>query len=131
MRRGEAGSLSDHAIDIDDEVARTTHEMVVIVPDAPFVASYGSGRLNAPDESDLGEGAQRVVDCLMRDIGEVLADSMNDGFSIRMLIGAYSIQNCNPLLGHAQGAVPQCRGRIRFGSLPVLSHRNSLTLFLE
>lgn len=103
----------------------------MIVPDAPFIAGDGPGRLDAPHETDLGERVQRVVHRLMRHLGEVLSDSVDDGLCVCVLVIAHGLEYRDPLLRHAKGAVPQCCGRIRFVSMLVLSHGYSLPPFLE
>src|SRR5699024_5511327 len=65
--RAQARSLTDRAVDIDDEIARAAHQVMVVVADPPFVPCHRTGRLDAADETDLGEGVERVVDRLMGD----------------------------------------------------------------
>lgn len=103
----------------------------MIVPDAPLVAGNGPGRLNAPNESNLGECVQRVVHRLMRHLGEVFPDSADDGLGVCVLVIAHSRQNRDPLFRHAKGTVPQCCGRFGFVPMLVLSHSYSLPPFLE
>ena len=52
--------------------AGAADEVVVVVADPRLVAGHRARRLDAADQPGVGEGAQRVVDGLVGDVGEVL-----------------------------------------------------------
>lgn len=127
MRRCQARGPTDRAVDIDDEVARSAYEMVMVVPDSPLIARDGPGRLDAPDESDFGEGVQRIVDSLMGDSGKMLADGPDDGLSVRVRLIADRVKHGHPLFRHTQGTRPQTCGRVLMMSdlIPAHSQKNA------
>lgn len=103
----------------------------MVVPDAPFVARNGPGRLDAPDEANFGEGMERVIHGLMRRLGETFTDSMDDGLGICVRMIAHSLKYRDPLLCHAQGTVPQCCGRMFCMLMLLFSHNNSMPRSFE
>ena len=56
--RDQARSLTDRAVDIDDEIARAAHQVMVVVADPPFVPRNRTRRLDAADETDVGQGVE-------------------------------------------------------------------------
>ena len=69
VRGGQAGSVADGAVDIDDAAAGPAHEVVVVVPNPGLVVGGRTGRLNASNQPRLGERVQYVVDRLPGDRG--------------------------------------------------------------
>src|SRR3954471_20099508 len=68
VRRDQAGCLADRAVHVDDRAARPADEVVVVVPHPRLVAGHRAGRLDPPHEPGVGQGAQYVVDGLMRHV---------------------------------------------------------------
>jgi hypothetical protein len=109
MRGNQARSVTDRAVDIDDETARTAHQVVMVVPDPPLVPCNRTGRLDAAEEPDLGEGVERIVDGLMRDRRKRPTDRADDGLGVGMRMILHGLEHRSPLLRHTQRSLPQCR----------------------
>lgn len=131
MRGRQTRGLPDRAVDIDDETAGSTHEMMVVVSDAPLVEGNRPGRLNAPHKPDLGESVERVVHGLMGDLGEALPDRSENGLRVRMRMIAHRLEDRDPLLRHAKRALPQCCGRFVVVFMILLSHTLSMPRSFE
>jgi hypothetical protein len=108
MRGNQARSVTDRAVDIDDETARTAHQVVMVVPDPPLVPCNRTGRLDAAEEPDLGEGVERIVDGLMRDRRKRPTDRADDGLGVGMRMILHGLEHRSPLLRHTQRSLPQC-----------------------
>ena len=63
----QARPVPHRAVDVDGDAAAAADEVVVVVVDPVLVASRRARRLDAPDESLLGQDAEGVVDRLARD----------------------------------------------------------------
>ena len=112
VRRSQARRLSDSAVDIDDETARSAHHMVMVVPDATLVPSHRARRLDAADEPHLGESVERIVDGLVGDRRQRFADGTDYGVGVRMRMVPHGIEHCDPLFRHTQRRLPQSRGTV-------------------
>lgn len=64
VRRGQAGSGTDGAVDVSNDPACAADSVMVVVADSGFVASNGARRLNPPHQPGVGQGMQNVVDGL-------------------------------------------------------------------
>lgn len=62
--RCQARAFSDSTIHIGNGTAHSTHGVMVVVADARLIARDMSGWLDAPDECDVGECGEDVVDGL-------------------------------------------------------------------
>jgi hypothetical protein len=71
--RGQAGRLTDRAIDVSNHTARPAHNVVVVVPDAPFEPGRAAGRFDTAHESYRGEGVEPVVHGLQGDMAHPVA----------------------------------------------------------
>ena len=97
---GEARRLADRAVDVDHPAARAADEVVVVVADAVLVARRRPRRLDAPQQSLVGERAEHVVHRLARDGADLGADDPVDlvGGAVRAL--GHRPQHGQPLRGH-------------------------------
>lgn len=93
--RMQARGAADSAVDVRQLAALAAHHMVVIVANAGFVAGDMALRLYLPDDSQLREKLQRIVDSLVRHIGVPFANGRNDGFGIRVRVRSDSGQYRN------------------------------------
>lgn len=93
--RMQARGAADSTVDVRQLAALTAHDMVVIVANAGFVAGGMALRLYLPDDSQLREKLQRIVDSLVRHIGVPFANGRNNGFGIRVRVRSDSGQHRN------------------------------------
>lgn len=84
----------------------------MVVADSPFIASQRTRRLDASDETHLGEDVERVIHGLVGDLGEVLPHCADDSLGVCMRVSVHRLQNRDPLFGHAQRTVPQGCGTV-------------------
>ena len=61
---GEARHVADGTVDVEDVVAPSTDQMVVVVPHPILVAGRRTGGLDPTDQIMFEEDAERVVDRL-------------------------------------------------------------------
>jgi hypothetical protein len=78
LRRVQAGSLSDGAVDVTDGTARPAHHVVVVVADTIFVEGGGADGLDASHDAALDERIQGVVYRLLRNRTDVGAGEAGD-----------------------------------------------------
>ena len=104
---------------------------MVVVPDPPLVPGNRTGGLDAPDETDLGEGVERVVDRLVGDRGQGFAHGADDGLGVRMRMFPHRLKHRDPLFGHTQGGLPQGNGRVLIVSVFRLVHITRMPASLE
>ena len=95
LSRHEDHRLPDTPQTASQLAALAAHHMVVIVANAGFVAGGMALRLYLPDDSQLREKLQRIVDSLVRHIGVPFANGRNDGFGIRVRVRSDSGQYRN------------------------------------
>ncbi len=112
MRGNQTRCVPDRAVDIDDETAGPTDEVVMVVPDSPLIPGHRARRLDAAQQPDLGESVERVVDGLMRDRRQRPADGADDGLGVRVRMIPHGLEHGNPLFRHTQRGLPQGCGRI-------------------
>jgi len=74
----QAGASTDRAVDVDDPVALSADQVMVVVVDAVLVTRRGSHRLNATQKPAFAQRVQRVVHRLARDRTNVLAHQIDD-----------------------------------------------------
>jgi hypothetical protein len=74
--RRETRGRTDRAVDVDQAAADTTDQVVVVVPDPVFIASWRSRRLNAPEEAFGYQDAEGVVHRLQRDCTDLGPDDL-------------------------------------------------------
>lgn len=70
--------MSHRAVDVFRGAARAADEMVMVVVDAVLVACRGASRLNAPDQTLVGEDTEGVVDGLTGDGADLFAHDLFD-----------------------------------------------------
>jgi hypothetical protein len=64
VRRGQAGCLTDRAVNVGYYTARAAHDVMVVVPDPALEPRLPAGRLDAPNEPCRGQRVQSVIDGL-------------------------------------------------------------------
>ena len=69
--RVQAWTAAHRTVDVDREATRATDEVVVVVVDPIFVSGRRPRRLDAPDETLVGQRPERVVHGLARDRPDV------------------------------------------------------------
>ena len=84
--------------------------MVVVVGDAPLVAGGVPGRLDPPEQADVGERAEHVVHGLDGDPGEGRAHGLQQGVGIGVRVVPDGVQHGEPRLRHAQPELAQRLG---------------------
>ena len=90
--------------------------MVVAVADPGLVAGHRVGRLDATYEPGAGQGAQDVVDRLVRDVADRAAGGLDEDVGLRVRVGVHGGQDGQSGTRHsesrvAQGLLEQCVGR--------------------
>lgn len=78
FRWRQARRVAYRAIDVDQPIARTTDEVMVIVTNSPFVPGRGARWLDPADDLMFGQNRQRVVDGLAGDRPDLFADGLGD-----------------------------------------------------
>ena len=73
--------MTEGAVDVDESVALPADEMMVVVAHPVFVASGRTGRLDAADDSVLGQNPERVVHRLTRHRADVGRDHLEHHIS--------------------------------------------------
>ena len=104
---GQAGRVADGAVHVGDHAAGPADEVVVVVPDAGLVPCDRPGGLDAPDEAGTGQGAQHVVDRLVRHACEVLADELDDRLGVGVRLRVHRGQHREPGAGDPEVGSPQ------------------------
>ena len=105
--RGEAGDLTDGAVDVEHGATGATDEMVVVVADTVLVASCRTSWLDPPDEVLVDEDAERVVDRLARDCPELRSDLVAEFVGGGVWAVGDDSQDCQPLSGHLHSVLAQ------------------------
>src|SRR6478735_649244 len=122
----EAGDLVDRAVDVGDGAARPAHDVVVVVPDPRLVACDRARGLDAAQQPRGGQGAQHVVDRLVRHLAEVAPHDLDDGVGARVRTLLHRGQDGHPGAGH-----PQRDGAQQLLDVSGWGHLSSLARFLE
>lgn len=76
--RVHAGRVADHAVGILDPAAAATHQVMMIVAGAPLEAGRVAGRPHLSNHIDVHAGSQNVVDGLLGNRTNPLADALVD-----------------------------------------------------
>src|SRR5689334_25274515 len=76
--RGQAGRLADRAVDVSDDAARPSHDVVMIVPDTSLEPRRGAGRLDAAHEGRRGDRVEGVIHGLEGDMADAVAHAGGD-----------------------------------------------------
>ena len=97
---GQAGCVTDGAVDVCDGAARPAHDVVVVVGDPRLVAGHRAGRLDAPHEPGGGQRTQDVVDRLMGDLAEVRTDHADDRVRVGVRAVVHRREHRHPRPGH-------------------------------
>ena len=108
--RGQARRVTDSAVDIGDDAARSTHDVMVVVADTRLIAGDHAQWLDPTNEPDGGQRVENVVHGLSGDIGKSAADRGQDGLgvSVRMVMDRF--QHGDPGPGHTKiGHTQLCR----------------------
>ena len=100
--RGQAGRLTDRAVDVSDGTARPAYDMVVVVPEASLEPGRAASRLDAAHESRRGEGVEGVIHGLHGDMADAIAHPGGDRLDAEMVAAPDSLQQ-----GDAGGRYPQ------------------------
>ena len=103
----QARRLADRAVDVGDGAAGAAHHVVVVVADPRLVARHRARRLDPADQPCGRQRVQRVVDGLVRDIGQIGAYGPDDRLGVGVRVGVHGDQDRRPRPGHAQPCVPQ------------------------
>src|SRR5690348_1091722 len=111
--RGQAGCLTDRAVDVRDDAARPAHDVVVIIPDPPLEARRAAGRLDPADEPCLGERVQDVVDGLQGDVADTAAHPGGDRLDAEVVAVPDGLEQCDAGGCHPQAGPAQFRGGAR------------------
>src|SRR4051812_28887706 len=121
----QAGGVTDGAVHVDDGAARPADEVVVVVADPSLVPRDRTRGLDAADETYVGEGAQHVVDGLVRHVA-VRAGGLPDRVGVGVRVVVHRPEHREPRARHAEGGAAQHRCELRLGR-----HAWSLVPFLE
>jgi GNAT superfamily N-acetyltransferase len=78
--------MADHAVDVYDLAAGTADQVVMVVPHSRLVSRQRAGRLDPPDETGIGEGAEYVVHRLVGHLRKLLTGGPQErvGVGVRM-----------------------------------------------
>lgn len=120
VRCREARRVVHGAVDIAHIAADAADQVMVVVADACFESGRGMARLDAPKQAALAEGAERVVDRLMRDGAELFGDRSVDAVGGAVGVVGDRIENRDPLGGDVEPSGSE--GRCVFGVL--IGHDN-------
>lgn len=98
----KTGRLADRTVDVGDAAATAADDMVMVVADPGLVAGHRPGWLDLANESGLGERAEDVVDRLMGDVGQALADRADDLVGVGVGMVDQGVEHGKSLAGHPQ-----------------------------
>jgi len=90
----EARRRSNGAIDVEDQAAAATHQVVVIVTDAILEPRWRPGGLDSTNECLVGEDAKRVIDRLPRNRSDVVANDFGQFFCCGMRASGNGLHDC-------------------------------------
>ena len=99
--------VTDSTVNIENEGAIATHQMMVIVTDAILETSGRTRRLNATNESLISKRTERVVDGLARDRSNLVSHRFGELFRRGMGRGADGFKNRQALRGDLQSTTSQ------------------------
>ena len=102
---GQAGGVTDRAVDVDGLPARPADEVVVVVADAVLVPGRRAGGLDAPEQPLLGERPEHVVHRLARDGAERGPHDLLDLVGGAVRRGVHRPQHRDALRRHLQPAL--------------------------
>ena len=125
-RRDQAGRLADDTVDVRDDPAEPADHVVVVVSDPRLVASDGARRLNAPNQTDSGQGGEHVIHRLPRDLGQGGTHSAEKCFRVRVRMSMHRLKHRQPRARHAKVSRTQLFRVIRCGG-----HGTNNAPFLE
>jgi hypothetical protein len=108
----EARGRAHGAGDVGHRPAATAYEVVVVVTAEELVARDRPRRLDPTDESRVGEGAEAVVDGLVRDRVQTGAHGVDDRRGVRVRMLLQGPEHSEPWLGHAQAGGAQLLLRV-------------------
>ncbi len=120
------GAVADGAVDVGDDAARSTDHVVVVVADAGLVARHRTGGLDASNQTGGAQRVERVVDGLVRHLGQVLARGADDRFGVGVGVRVHRAQHGDPRLGDSQRGGAQQLPEVSCGI-----HTDSVNPFLE
>lgn len=99
---GQAGGLTDRAVDIADGAAFAADDVMVVVVDPGLVPGQVSGRLDAADQPRGRQRVEDVVDGLERYIGEFCARRGADRFRVGVRMGVDGLHHGDTGSGDSQ-----------------------------
>ena len=84
----------------------------MVVVDTIFEAGRGPDGLNPPEQADIDERAECVVDRLPGDCADLLPDVNGNSVGGGMWMTLHGPQDCEPLSGDLDAAFPKGAGRV-------------------
>ena len=84
----------------------------MVVVDTIFEAGRGPDGLNPPEQADIDERAECVVDRLPGDCADLLPDVNGNSVGGGMWMTLHGPQDCEPLSGDLDAAFPKDAGRV-------------------
>ena len=103
----EAWCLVDGAVDVGDHPARAADHVVVVVADAGLVPRDRAEGLDAAHQPGVGQGPQRVVDRLVRDVRELAAYRADDRVGVGVRGAGDGSEHGHPRSRHPQPGAAQ------------------------
>ena len=112
----EAGGFADGAADVFGLAAGTADEVVMVVPDAVFVACRRIGGLDAADDAFVREDVQDVIDRLPGDRPQITADARGQVVSRSVRMTGDGPEDGQTLCRYGQGVL--AKGGFRVAHRP-------------
>lgn len=106
----QAGADTGRAVHVDGAAAASADQVVVVVVDPVLVQGGRSGGLDAPEDTPLSEGAERVVDRLAGDGTDLGPDPLLDLLGGAVGLGRNGAHHGQPLRGDLKSVTTELLG---------------------
>jgi hypothetical protein len=104
---GQAGRLADRAVNVSDDAARPADNMMMVITDPSFEPRRAARRLDAADQTRLGQRVQGVIYGLQGDVAHPVTHPGGECVGTEMIAVADRFEQCDPGSGYPQPGAAQ------------------------